>query len=242
MEPPIAQPSPYGLSLLRAEVRLAETRTKVQQEHLVANGVYPLVHADAFEDGRDIDVRARFDALEWIDGHYWLCSGLLAMTERGVDVRALSVTPWPSVSPPEVTGGVLRRVRVGLIRDRAVTLLHRIAEGATAMAAEGVARAEDAAELSAVSDSLSTTRRRGRPPTYDDDHFRRIAEAHLETVRELGTTRGARKALAQRERVSESTIRDWLREARSRGFLPKTRAGKSSLPGPRLTEQRKESE
>ena len=132
---------------------------------------------------------------------------------------------------------------VGLIRDRAIALVHQVGEGVADMAAEGLARAEDAETWKAASEALSPSPRRGRRPIYDDEHLRRIAQAHLETVRELGTTRGARKVLAERERVSESTIRDWLHEARNRGYLPRTRRGKATLlPGPRLVNERKDNE
>ncbi len=78
------------------------------------------------------------------------------------------------------------------------------------------------------------TRRAGGRPGLGDAHYRHIAYAYLD-LQEKGTSRGLSKMLAVQENVSPSTIRDWVRGARTRGFLSATSQGRSgSLPGPKL--------
>jgi hypothetical protein len=77
--------------------------------------------------------------------------------------------------------------------------------------------------------------RRG-PHGLGDDHYRRIAVAYLDLA-DAGMGRGLVQELARLEKRPTETVRDWIHEARNRGFLTKGERGRvGAFPGPMLTD------
>lgn len=185
------------------------------------------------------DCIARFVALDFVEGEWWAARGLLADSgSRGVIVRSLTIEPWPRGSDREVTGRVLRSLRIGSIRDKALESLAwapvtlRVAErtygDVSAEEKEAAARA-----------AKSVARGAGRPGGrrgYPDDHYRRIALSYLDVYKTH--PRDVVAELARREGRPSATVRDWVHRARELGYLSPTKQGRGGgSPGPRLKEE-----
>jgi hypothetical protein len=148
--------------------------------------------------------------------------------------------------PPGVTSGMLREVRLGAILDAARRELLELIPALDALPDppdNEFTRASRALAAKIQPGDL----RRGRRG-YPDDHYRRIAFDYLALQQERGTSRGLLEALAEKVRTEESTparetIRDWVHEARRRGFLSPTTPGRGgATPGPNLYIDKEEGE
>ncbi len=176
----------------------------------------------------------------------WRVTGLLRLAGDQLVLAELCVSPTPIVAlpsgrarrrkPSEVPGTgldseVLRSIRVGQIMAEARAQLIEAPEWAGGRAPLTEAQkgwAKAAAE--AVKDRPL---RRGRSG-YPDDHYRRIALLYLD-FQAQGVAHGINGRIAEVEGVAPTTIKDWVHQARRRGFLTAAEPGKAgALPGPRL--------
>jgi hypothetical protein len=197
----------------------------------------PFVIATPHKDKQDAAVFARFVALYLLDDVPWLVRGLLASEASGAPVvRRLALEPWHEQGP-EVTTEVTHRLRVALLRDRALEQLRgkpqtlgiaeRFGMGVTAE------DRQEAVDVAAKSGS-KTRRKRGRPPLFGPEHYAGIARDCIALYRQ--GQRGIRATLAKDRNVSEATVRDWIRRARELGFLAESKHGRADYrPGPNLT-------
>jgi hypothetical protein len=91
----------------------------------------------------------------------------------------------------------------------------------------------EAADIATKATS-TTGKKRGRPPLFGPEHYAGIACDSIALYRK--GQRGIRATLAKERKVSEATIRDWIRRARELGFLAESKHGKADYrPGPNLT-------
>ncbi len=194
----------------------------------------PYVRAEAFSDRQDPAVFARFAALYLLDDTPWLVHGVLAADESGAPVVRRFAIEAERPGGPEVTSTVLHRIRVALVRDRALELIRDQPRmlGIASRAGFPV-QPEDETHAAAIAERAGAPKR-GRPPLHPPSHYARIAQAAIALY--LTRRRGIRAELAKQEGVDEATIRDWLRRARELGYLAKAQPGSADFrPGPNLT-------
>jgi len=194
----------------------------------------PLVIATEYADERDASVFARFWAIYLLDDVPWLVHGLLASDTSGAPVvRRLALEPWDQ-DGPEVSSEVTHRLRVALLRDRALASLLgepgsievRQRFGATVTRGRQTARA--------LAAKAGTGKRRGRPPLFGPEHYAELARECIALYRQ--GHRGIRATIANEHNVSEATVRDWVRRAREFGYLAESKHGKADYrPGPNLS-------
>jgi hypothetical protein len=97
------------------------------------------------------------------------------------------------------------------------------ARGAAIMVREGTDDfAADMRELAADADALAAakqepSKRPGRPPQYDRDHYRRVAEIYRDHEASGGRT--PTKAVQEKFKVTKSTAAKWVARARQLGEL-----------------------
>jgi hypothetical protein len=199
----------------------------------------PWVTVDAVSSG------ASFVAVDVVNDEPWLVRGYLRVAEEGFVISRVGVERFQfgdtghgarlEEAEADVTGKVLRGVRLGEIRERAVRRLQErgIAYGALERTGWDLSAEEfeQARRLAEAARELPRTRgRKGYPP----DHYRRIAIAYIDDIREHGS-RGVLDRLARAERFERPTIRDWIKRARELGFLAPTKQGRAEArPGPNL--------
>jgi hypothetical protein len=195
----------------------------------------PFVVATAYSERQDAAVFGRFVALYLLDDVPWLLRGVLASDASGAPVvRRLALEPWHEEGP-EVTSEVTHRVRVALVRDRALEQLRL--EPQLLRLAEIGARVRVTTQDRHAAEELAGkagSRKRGRPPLYGPEHYAHIARECIALYRQ--GQRGIRATLARKHNVSEARIRDWIKRARELGFLAESKHGKADYrPGPNLT-------
>lgn len=190
---------------------------------------WPVVLAevvDAPVEERVADVRA----LERVGSDHWLVSATLVARDGHAQLSDLSLEPFGHAS--EVTGSVLRGIRVGAIRDGAIA---HIRSGWSAAKTIGFdsspAERANRRRTGRSFESVTYGRPSLRPELLD-----RVATLYLE----LGG-RGYRKRLAgtlSRETgrvIAEDTIRDWVGKCRSsRRLGPATPGRAGAVAGPRF--------
>ncbi len=140
----------------------------------------------------------------------WIVTAKYAVDPGGLRLEALTITPghvYPS--PPPLTTAVYRMVRLSTLERRAKDWLS-IREQI------GLVIEADEAEF------LQNRRpgKTGRPDAF----YARIALRYLELVR-VGSS--PTKALAEERHISQSSARDLVHEARSRGLLTSTGRGQA---------------
>lgn len=142
----------------------------------------------------------------------------------------------PAVSAP-ITSDVLRRIPLGQIiaraqaeladrswRQEGVTILGRSPAAVTGLEPASRQALEHA-------NALSQPTQRGRPP-LDDSLLHRVAHAYL---REAVNGPGLTRRLAGLFDRPESTVKDWIKAARDRGYLsPAVPGRRAAGPGPLL--------
>ena len=150
--------------------------------------------------------------------------------------------PLDSQNPPTlITSDVLRRIPIGEIlarTQRRLTAESWRTEGIELMPAPGgVVGKLDADDLTpeqrrALENSSAVgARRRGRPE-LSDELLVEVAEAY---ITEAARGRGALNRMAEIFDRPEATVRDWIAQARRRGYLAATRPGRrGAAPGPNL--------
>jgi hypothetical protein len=117
--------------------------------------------------------------------------------------------------PGGVTARVLRGIKLGEVLDS-----FRLAERLFPL--EGKDRPYRAAPVV----------KRGRTP-YDDEHYRRVAWLYLRAIQE--EPRRPVRRMAKRLNYSDDRVRQWVRQARMKGFLTEASPGRpGAFPGPRL--------
>jgi hypothetical protein len=185
---------------------------------------------------------AEFIAGDWIKptdeaphAQPWVFRGILRRSTRGLlVVSEFEVEPYRP-GGAEVTGTVLRGVRLAPIRQKAIAALGGIAlfhetaasAGLSRISKEDVKRAQRAA-----ADAEKQPLNRGRHG-YPPDHYRRIALRYLELIGQ--GRRDVLVALATEEGRKRETIRDWVRKATKLGFLAPGKQGRAEArPGPNL--------
>ena len=152
-----------------------------------------------------------------------------------VNISQLVVEPWGHDA--DVTGAVLRRIRVADIRDSALYYLRFIGPDPVVVCSEGarprrVYPDADQPRYAALIRDPSQ-QRRGRPG-LPESHYRAVAVAYLELY-ESGVTHGILAELGRRFAAPHQTVRDWVARARSLGYLTPGKPGRSgATPGPRL--------
>lgn len=169
-----------------------------------------------------VDLRAQEVASEWaVRGRLRVVDGQLVLEHLTFH------SP-----PPGVTSGMLRQLPLGLILAAARRQLEQLGHAANMTDAPVNDFTTAARELAQQVDPAQM--RRGRHG-YPDDFYRRIAFAYLALQEQRESARGLLDDLAEAENKPRETIRDWVREARTRGFLsPTTRGRAGASPGPKL--------
>lgn len=154
--------------------------------------------------------------------------------------RAAGREPEPEPAPapfPGITTSLLRRIPLGEIVAVAQAELAGSdwrQEGIRVLPGPPVA-ADDLPEptLAALetAESLAAPARRGRP-MLSDEHLAQVAYRYLA---EASSGPGLIRRLAVEFDRPEPTVKDWIRQARRRGFLsPATSGRRGAAPGPRL--------
>jgi hypothetical protein len=162
--------------------------------------------------------------MEFRDGRYVLAQ--LTVTAPKDDPRGLSTSD-------------LRKIRLGDLLAAVLRRIQELGDWATDPEARHQGRAGTDALVNA-SEVATKRPRTGRPPVYDDRHFRRVARLYLDLL-DRGFSRGILDELARRLDVSRNTARDWVSQARARQFLSPGQPGRAHAhPGPRLDEDRRE--
>jgi hypothetical protein len=192
-------------------------------------------------DWRDPDgderVFAAVFAVQHIDRQPWLVRGVLRTGASGPPVLSRVAIEHFHDPGREVTGTVLRDLRFGEIRDRALTRLRDRADNLGAMSFVPEARAAPAAEAAkkAGRGRISIDSR----GAYPLEHYRHIAERYLALV--ASGRRDVLKALSEEEGkrlgepIGHERMRDWVRKATRLGYLGSGTPGSvSRQPGPEL--------
>ena len=172
----------------------------------------------------------------------WRISGTLRRDPNGPPiVGELTVEHFPLDAKSvraEVTGTVMRRLRLADMRDDACAGL----EGHKLFAEVGWHVTPEQREQ-AVGAAEETKRKRGRPG-YPPEHYERIALRYLELLAQ--GKRNVLKELANEESerlkriVPRETVRDWVRKATKEGYLAPGKPGRADArPGPKLTRKEK---
>lgn len=137
-----------------------------------------------------------------------------------------------------ITTTILRQIPLGDILARAQRILANRDwedEGITVLGGPDIPADELTPEartaLESGANAATAAREAGRPP-LPDDHLVAVAHAYLD---EANRGPGVRRRLASRFDRPESTVRDWISEARQRGLLGMTTPGRrNAVAGPRL--------
>lgn len=150
--------------------------------------------------------------------------------------------PVDSQNPPTlITSDVLRRIPIGEIltrtqrrladeswRTEGVQLIPPPGEARRSMAADELTEEQRRA---LENSSMIGARRRGRPE-LSDELLIDVAETY---IWEAGRGRGALNRMAETFDRPEATIRDWIAQARRRGYLAPTKPGRrGAAPGRNL--------
>jgi hypothetical protein len=193
----------------------------------------------------------------WEGEEDWWATGVMEVANKDLVIRELTIfanpvrhlgrglteESWFLKTPSGgITSSTLRKVPVGRIlagakaefEDVETDLAIWEALGLPMPSPEAQKLARDAAQK-----VLHSRLKRGRKG-YPDDHYRRIAFAYLDLLKQ-GISRGILRSLATQEgkragrAVPVETVRDWVHQARLRGFLTKGSPGRAGgAPGPRL--------
>jgi len=156
-------------------------------------------------------------------------SYLLTLDFADVDGRLECVRVelgWPADEPRQgapvpVTMSALRSVPLGRIIDEALRQhTRRLRDWAKVL--EPGQQAELLPLVAAAAASLP--RAPGRPPSYNSEHFVKVADAYTK-ARRAGES--PTKAVASRFHVSYPTAANWVARARAMGFLPPTSPGRA---------------
>lgn len=153
------------------------------------------------------------ERFEWIDVEVegldgWRVRVVPALTERGTEIAALTISPaGDNVPPSGVTAGVLRALHVRELHlaARAAAAQHRRHGNQPGL------------------DSWSAARRPGRAGRADSFY----AEWAAQYVDLLSTSSAPVRDLHRRHHLSESQVRGILHTARRRGLLTEAPAGRS---------------
>lgn len=169
---------------------------------------------------------------------HWCARGFFGQADEG-RLTVLEITVWPSEDRPnpEVNVTLLREVSTLDLIAAAQSKVAHDAEWQKIRKARGwpTAGSEQAASLDRLAGFVEGdhTKKGGRPG-LGDDHFEHVARRYLELQEEHGSY-GLLKRLAESEGRPRDTVRDWVHQARVRGFLTPGRAGVAGAgPGPRL--------
>jgi hypothetical protein len=209
----------------------------------------PWVRAESFSDPEDDAVIAWVAAVHMIRPSEsvkreepWLIRGLLRRAEAGPPLLSrLSVEHFPDCDL-EVTGTVLRGVRVADIREDAYARLKDrpiITAALRELGGRGPSPEEERWAQRVAEEARKLPLNRGRKG-YPAEHYRRIALRCLKLYDD--GRRDVLKELAAEEDRPYQTIRDWVRRARDPelGFLAPGRQGRIDFrPGPNLYRKEK---
>jgi hypothetical protein len=194
----------------------------------------PFVIATPYADDRNAAVFAHFSAIYLLDDVSWLVRGVLARNASGPVIRRLALEAWDQ-DGPEVTTEVTHRLRVALLRDRALRQLREqpgVLQMAELVLGIQVPDDEQRDAAAAAEAAAQTERKRGRPPLLRPEDYAEIARECIA----LQGQRGIRATLAKEWNVSEATVRDRVKRARELGYLAESKHGKADYrPGPNLT-------
>lgn len=78
------------------------------------------------------------------------------------------------------------------------------------------------ANLNSLARPSTPTARRGRPPLYDDSHYRKVATFYSQMAEKF---HNPTQLVATEWQVAPTTASTWVRKARSLGYLPPTEPG-----------------
>jgi hypothetical protein len=177
----------------------------------------------------------------------WFVQGVLRRGPSGpAIVSKLTIEHFPvraRAVPAEITGGVLRDLQLGTIRDQALRDLEPTATGRAAMAQVGGwhVSGKDVEVARRAADEASKSRR-GRPG-YPSEHYRRIALRYLELIerhRNVLVVLAAEESERAGRTIPRETVRDWVRKATERGYLAPGKPGRAEArPGSNLYRKEK---
>jgi hypothetical protein len=174
----------------------------------------------------------------WIEGRSVIVGGAVVITELKLSADSFT----EHAAPPRVTDDALRALPIGRLRDELGRQLatdveaDHLAEqwGFTVDASQSALRRRLVRALSRTSEG----ERRRLPDTF----YRELALLRLSMAR-AGITRGVRREMATKLKVTENEIRDWLRTARELGYLAFSGQGSREVePGERLRVEMREQE
>jgi hypothetical protein len=182
---------------------------------------------------------AFFVAVQVIQEEPWLIRGTLARDAVTGLVNVGQLTVEPLGHGSEVTGTVLRKVKVAKIRDSALRhlrfigfdpVVHFSADSRPLRVYPDVDKPRYAALIAEPS-----RKRRGRPG-LPESRYREVALAYLELYNS-GLRRGIHGELMRRYSAPYQTVRDWVARARKLGYLTPGQPGRAGAePGPRLSD------
>jgi hypothetical protein len=181
--------------------------------------------------------RIFFAALYFIDRKPWLVRGELreAPLSGHMRIGAAYVEPWGR--DDEVTGTILRKLRLPLMLDEALYQLRwRISAPAdwATPANRKVEPTEESHALTVPIDEARKLPRRGRRG-YPDAHYAMVAEAFLGLCAKR-SGRDVYGPLAASLGVTRGRARQWVRRATEKQFLAPGQRGRTGRrAGPRLT-------
>jgi hypothetical protein len=181
-------------------------------------------------------------AVQHIDGEPWIVRAVLRQSDAGPPVLSRVTLAHFNDPGREVTGAIVREIRLGTIRDRALVRLRERGANFAAMSAmlpePWVMAAREAAEKAGRGQIAS-----GAHGAYPRDHYRHIAERHL-ALTAMGR-RDVLKALCEEEskrldeEIGRERMRDWVKKATRFGYLEPGAPGKvGRRPGPSLLAER----
>src|SRR4051794_16755005 len=182
-----------------------------------------------WHDPEDALVFGAVFAVQHISGEPWLVCAVIRQSDGGPPVLSRVKIEHCNDPGHEVTGAIVREIRFGTIRDKALVRLRERGANLAAMTAilpkPWVVAAQDAAEKAGRGKIAA-----GAHGAYPPDHYRHIAERHLALVAD--GRRDVLKALCEEESVrldeliGRERMRDWVKKATRLGYLEPGQPGR----------------
>ena len=204
-------------------------------------------------EATDPSVFSAVFAVQLVAGEPWFVRGVLQQSQTGPPVLSRVAVQHLNDPQREVTGPILRGLRLAAIRDEALRVLPRSAVVQTwlskvpdALPTHASRRRTPAAPLISKQKAAATREAAamaaGQPRRLlDDAHYRRIATRFLEIPgRGVLRTLCAEESERWGEDIPIERMKQWLREATDREYLVGVKKGARRLPGQRLTNQKEE--
>lgn len=162
---------------------------------------------------------------------------IVGLEIRGVDIVS---DQYRAINIGELREAIHAELMTHPERASGAALMHHLGFTGTTQEINALESASDtAAETVAALSKANPDRRRA---TSDDqqDHYRKVAEAYIEFVKDIGR-KGAVKELAICLDAPIKTVYWWIRRAREEGWLAKSKQGQvNAEAGPRLIRFRQE--